>query len=389
MKMLFYNDSPVFGGHEKSLFYVLEYLMECTDLHLGFIFYKGNTRFNEYLNQIAHKDKQRVTLYPINYYSGRLQCIKTLLSFNSINYISNLLNIYNPDIVIVVQGSIELSSLGLVAAKKSGYITVSFIPMTFKFQEIGIYLGRIRDSINAYFYSLPDRFITISFSMHDRLIQHGISEDKVKVVYVGIDTSSYSQLSQSDARLFYNLKEDDFIMAIIGRVQFRQKGHDLLIHTLSENLNKLKGFKLLVVGDGLDLPNLKSIVTKKNLQNHVNFIPWSNDLHYLYSAIDMLIIPSRFEGMPLVMLEAMYYGIPVIASNQDGMKELLPAEWLFNCNNNNSIIASILKVKDMNQDELIKKNKIKVNQEFNTDVFGKNFYNSISDFLISNEFSTF
>jgi glycosyltransferase involved in cell wall biosynthesis len=383
MRILFYNDSPGFGGHEKSLFYVLEYLIERTDLHLGFIFHQGNTRFNEYLNLIVHKNKQRVTLYPINYYSGRLQCIKTLLSFASINYISNLLNIYNPDVVVVVQGSIELSSLGLVAAKKSGYRTVSFIPMTFKFQEIGVYLGGIRDPINTYFYNLPDRFITTSYSMLYRLTQHGISEDKVKVVYGVIDTSFYSELSQSDARLFYNLKEDDFIMAIIGRVQFRQKGHDLLIHTLSQNLNKLKGCKLLVVGDGPDLSKLKSIVARKNLQKYVEFLPWSNDLHYIYSTIDMLIIPSHFEGMPLVMLEAMYYGIPVIASNRDGMKELLPAEWLFDSNNKNSLMATILKIKDMNQDELIKKNKVKVAQEFNTEIFGKTFYNSISDFLIS------
>lgn len=392
-KILFYNDSPVFGGHEKSLIYIIKYLIEHTNINLVFVFYCGNVRFSEYLNLTAQEYHHRISICKINYYSGSFQGVKTLLSFKHVSFIQNIINACQPDIVVVVQGSIELSCLGLLAAKKSGYLTVSFIPMTFKFKDIGVYLGAFRDPINKYFYSLPDKFIITSYSMLHRLTQHQVPEHKVDVVYGVIDTSSYSKVNQSDARLFYksqyNLKQDDFIMAIIGRVQFRQKGHDLLIHTLSQNLNKLKGCKLLVVGDGPDLPKLKSMVTKKKLQNHVEFIPWSNDLHYLYSAIDMLIIPSRFEGMPLVMLEAIHYSIPVIASNRDGMKELLPAEWLFDCNDSESLMRTLLKVKNMNQDEIIIENKLKVDKKFNTKIFGKNFYNSISNLLIKNEISNF
>ena len=49
----------------------------------------------------------------------------------------------------------------------------------------------------------------------------------------------------------------------------------------------------------------------------------------IYSAIDCLLIPSRYEGVPLVMLEALASGVPVVGSCCDGMKDLLPGDWLF------------------------------------------------------------
>ena len=101
MKILFYDDSDVFGGHEKTLIDAVEYLINQTTLNLDFIFYEGNTRFSKYLTFIAEKDKQRVTLYPINYHSSSLQGIKTLFSYKKINFIQTIINTSSPDIIVV------------------------------------------------------------------------------------------------------------------------------------------------------------------------------------------------------------------------------------------------------------------------------------------------
>jgi glycosyltransferase involved in cell wall biosynthesis len=377
MKILFYDDSDVFGGHEKTLIDAVEYLINQTTLNLDFIFYEGNTRFSKYLTFIAEKDKQRVTLYPINYHSSSLQGIKTLFSYKKINFIQTIINTSSPDIIVVVQGTIEISSLGLVAANKSSYKTVSFIPLAFKMGNIGIKIGNLRDVINQYFYGLPNSFITISHNMKKELMQHKVPEEKINVVYCGINANLYKYQDKENSRTTYTIQKDEYVIAVIGQIRFEQKGQDFLIETLSKYITKLTKFKVLIVGDGVDLRALQTIVDNQGLTDMVTFIPWLSDLSYIYSAIDMLVIPSNYEGLPLVMLEAMYYGLPIIASSRDGMQEVLPDDWLFKCGDSESMITTLLRVKNMDNMEFINKNKNAIDTLFNVNIFGQTFLEKI------------
>jgi glycosyltransferase involved in cell wall biosynthesis len=168
-------------------------------------------------------------------------------------------------------------------------------------------------------------------------------------------------------------------MGIVGRIQFKQKGHDFLINALSENVDQLGNFKLLVVGDGPDRYALESMVNQQGLAEYVIFIPWHDDLSFVYSSLDVVLIPSRFEGLPLVMLESMYHNVPVLASNRDGMKEVLPEEWLFDCCDSDSFIKSLLRIKNMDNTDFIKKNKLKIISEFDVENFGRSFYEAITN----------
>jgi glycosyltransferase involved in cell wall biosynthesis len=60
-------------------------------------------------------------------------------------------------------------------------------------------------------------------------------------------------------------------------------------------------------------------------------LPWCDPAR-LYQALDALVIPSRYEGLPLVMLEALSSGTAVLGSDRDGMKDLLPRQWRFKPN---------------------------------------------------------
>jgi glycosyltransferase involved in cell wall biosynthesis len=61
----------------------------------------------------------------------------------------------------------------------------------------------------------------------------------------------------------------------------------------------------------------------------VHLLPWTDEPARVLAAADALILPSRYEGVPLVMLEALACGRPVCATDRDGMRDWLPAEWRF------------------------------------------------------------
>ncbi|BAY60719.1 group 1 glycosyl transferase [Calothrix brevissima NIES-22] len=373
--ILFYDDVYTFGGHQVTAVDAAKYLLENTDINLSFIFYKGNTRLQERLINL-NQGKRQINLYTIPYSTPiKYQSLELFTWVSKINHLQKLIQGINPDIVLVVQGNVEISAPGLIAAKKAGIKTLSFIPMATIISGKGI-KASIRKDINKYIYSLPDKFITTSINAKYKLHLCQPNSD-IAVVYYGPEINSLKIQDKKSARRHYGMSEDDYIFAIVGRIQFVHKAHDFLVQTFSDYRHKFKNIKLYIVGDGPDEAAIRQIVDLNNMSDIVKFIPWDSDLSYLYSAIDMLVIPSWYEGLPLVMLEAMYYSIPIVASNVDGMAEVLPKEWLFNCGNSADLVETILKVMQADNLAFISENKQRIVREFNVNVFGQKFYEAV------------
>ena len=93
-----------------------------------------------------------------------------------------------------------------------------------------------------------------------------------------------------------------------------------MLRTFIEYPDAFTDCELLFAGDGPDRMRLVKMAEKAN---NVTILPWQDNINTLYDRIDFLMLPSRYEGVPLVMLEALARGIPVIGSDVDGMKELL------------------------------------------------------------------
>ena len=113
---------------------------------------------------------------------------------------------------------------------------------------------------------------------------------------------------------------------MIGRIEFRQKQQHLLVQAVAADPALAASCHLVFAGDGPDHEPLHGLIARHHLSATV--LPWC-DPAILYQALDALIIPSRYEGLPLVMLEALASGTAVLGSDRDGMKDLLPAAWRF------------------------------------------------------------
>ncbi len=384
-KITFYDNCNSFGGHHTTAIDAVKYLVEKTDVSVSFVFSDKNSRLYEKLN-LLKQNGGKINLYPMQNKAIELKNIGVLLAQNKINEVKKLFDSINPDIVISLQGSIEQSTVGLIAAKKGKYKAITFIALTHKISAMQGKLGWVRDILNLYFYRMSDGFITISDSAKSMLERHGV-KSKISVVYCGADLNECKFYPREESRRKYHIDEQDYVVALIGRIQFVQKGHDILLNAIYEHRHRLRNIKgnikgnikFFIVGDGPDGEILKSRVKAQGLEDIVTFVPWENNLSHIYSAIDMVIIPSRFEGIPIVMLEAMYYGLPIVASNIDGMAELLPQEWLFKLDNTQSLIETILRVKGSDNTSIISKNKSHIMITANVEKFGVKYYEAICE----------
>lgn len=108
--------------------------------------------------------------------------------------------------------------------------------------------------------------------------------------------------------------ENDIIIGTIGRINV-QKNQVFLV-SLFEKLNNIcPESKLLIVGDGPDLPKLKAQVTKSAVSDKITIYGSTATPEQFYSAFDLFILPSKYEGFPVTLLEAQINGVPIIISD--------------------------------------------------------------------------
>ena len=146
-------------------------------------------------------------------------------------------------------------------------------------------------------------------------------------VEAGIPTTRLAVIPNGVARLDSSLNPQSSILnprsslVFVGRLD-RQKGVDLLFDALA-SLPAENRPNLTVIGAGKERANLEEQSRRLSLESVVRFVGWQADPRTWIAAADALVLPSRWEGMPNVVLEAMALGKPVIAANVEGVGDLI------------------------------------------------------------------
>ena len=169
-----------------------------------------------------------------------------------------------------------------------------------------------------FIYKRLQYLITVSNSIKKDLISNfGVKENKVKVIYNGVDLERINQSIKNKL----DISIDKYIV-YVGRIEY-QKSVDTLIQAFSIVRKSLNDLNLIVMGEGSLLVEIKKKVENIGCMQTIHFIGFqSNPYIYIKNAL-CLVLPSLFEGFGCVITEAMACGTPVIATNIEGPKEII------------------------------------------------------------------
>jgi glycosyltransferase involved in cell wall biosynthesis len=140
----------------------------------------------------------------------------------------------------------------------------------------------------------------------------GLPISKIRVIPNGVEARLFAEAQPADLGQF-GIPQGTRTLLFVGRLD-PQKGPFVLMAAARELLPHHNGLHVLVVGDGPLAENLRKWVAKENLSDHIHFAGRRNDVPSLLRAVELFVLPSLWEGLPNVVLEAMAAGVPVVAS---------------------------------------------------------------------------
>lgn len=180
-----------------------------------------------------------------------------------------------------------------------------------------------------------------------------------------------------------NINKERFNILLVGSMEQRYKGFDLVIKAIG-----LLDFKdkviLNIVGDGIFKDELIELAAEEGLSENVIFHGKlsRNQVFDIMKRCDLFIMPSRTEGLPRALIEAMATGLPAIGSNVGGIPELLDKGFIFKSENTEELSKLIVLIYDYDDISQISRRNFLKAQEYSDDILQQRrakFYNYVMD----------
>jgi glycosyltransferase involved in cell wall biosynthesis len=171
-----------------------------------------------------------------------------------------------------------------------------------------------------------DKMIFISQPLIDWALHEKITnKEKIEKIYSGIQLDQFRPVT-ADVKMRnrekWKLEKEDLVIGIVSKL-WEGKGHITLIEACKVLKQRFKNVKLVIVGEGDLYDELLKSVDKNGLSGSVLFTGFQMDVSEVLSTFDVAVLPSFFEGMGRVLLEAMAMEKPVVASRVGGIPDLV------------------------------------------------------------------
>jgi glycosyltransferase involved in cell wall biosynthesis len=165
--------------------------------------------------------------------------------------------------------------------------------------------------------------VTVSKPTGELLLRTGVRPERLRVIGNAIDPGEY----QTDAtgnrlRQRWGIHDGELAVGVIARFS-PEKGHAVFLEAFQQVLKTKPNVVGVFIGDGPERPGLLERAERMGLMDRIRFVGYQTDVSSVYAALTVVVIPSLNEGLPLVMLEALLHGKPVVATAVGGLPEIL------------------------------------------------------------------
>ncbi|MFD4571280.1 glycosyltransferase [Streptomyces sp. NPDC058417] len=233
-----------------------------------------------------------------------------------------LLDAVRPDLVHAHSAKAGLA--GRLAVR--GRVPTVFQPHAWSFEAVGGTTAALALRWERFGARWADRLLCVSEAERARGVAAGIG-GRWSVVPNGVDTGRFHPAPVGTVRagLLPDTDPAAPLVVCVGRL-CRQKGQDVLLDAWQDVVRQVPAARLVLVGDGPDRDGLAARAPES-----VRFAGAVDDCVPWYQAADLVVLPSRWEGMALAPLEALSCGRPVVVTDVDGARESLPAVLASRC----------------------------------------------------------
>lgn len=309
-----------------------------------------------------------------------------LLFLSELYYAFKLIRKEKPDIVhshwMVPSGLVgavcsrTLGTKHLLTLHGAGLFTLEKLP--FK-RRITRFIVENSDEITVVSSYIKERLLN--------LVSGDLKEEvqgKLKIIPMGVHTGLFQNEADRETLKSKYAIQSKFVLLFIGRL-VEKKGVSYLIKAMPEIVSKNKNVTLLICGDGPLREELEQLTEKWKLQEFVRFVGYvtgEKKIDY-FSLSDCLIIPSLVtesgdtEGLPVVILEGLAAGKPIIASDVGGVKDVIKDGWngfLIEQRNPDQIAAKVLElISNGEMRTKFSKNALEASEEYDWVVIGKKY----------------
>ncbi len=223
----------------------------------------------------------------------------------------------------------KAGAVGRLAALLAGEARPPIVVHTFHGHVLRGYFGPLRSRafllLERLLARMTTRLIAVSPQVRDDLVSLGVAPaEKFSVIRLGVELGERvrTEVAGGEARARLGIASERFVVGWVGRMTGVKRTDDVL-----ESLARLRArgvdAVLLMVGDGPDRDHVEQRASMLGIVRHCFFLGYQEEVSGWYQAFDAMILPSANEGTPVVVIEALAAGCPVVATSVGGVPDVI------------------------------------------------------------------
>jgi glycosyltransferase involved in cell wall biosynthesis len=181
----------------------------------------------------------------------------------------------------------------------------------------------IYNLLNLFILRRADAIVAVSEKIAGQMKHAGINKEKIRVIDNGIDLTRFTETkAKASIRESLGIRPDALIIGAVGSLT-SEKGHQYLLRAAPKVIENIPRALFLFVGDGPERTRLGNMSSQLGIRDKVFFAGIRKDIPEILSILDVFVLPSLKEGLPMALLEAQAAKVPTVASNVGAIPDVM------------------------------------------------------------------